>query len=81
MIYSEKGRVNIKEKKRIHEDWRLKDVKTVLGIRLGLSSKDKIFVRATHRKQIYKYKRWEKRFCFRKKPAVRYTYNLVMVIF
>jgi len=24
MILSEKGRVNIKEKKRIHEDWRLK---------------------------------------------------------
>lgn len=44
MIFSEKGRVNIKEKKRIHEDWRLKDVKTVLGIRLGLFSKDKIFI-------------------------------------
>lgn len=44
MIFSEKGRVSIKEKKRIHEDWRLKDVKTVLGIRLGLFSKDKIFI-------------------------------------
>lgn len=43
MILSEKGRVNIKEKKRIHEDWRLKDVKTVLGVRFGLFLKDKIF--------------------------------------
>lgn len=35
MILSEKGRVHIKER-RLYEDWRLKDVKTVLGIRLGL---------------------------------------------